>query len=101
MEGSSTAVCAPAHDKIHELRTGLYQRGYEILQERAALAKGICLYGHAGLLVWKAAGYCRFVCLGRAVAPNTVERGAGLFEKAGADSKEHCGGVRKIKYKSE
>lgn len=26
--------------KIHELRTGLYQRGYEILQERAALAKG-------------------------------------------------------------
>ncbi|MDD3192730.1 MAG: class I SAM-dependent methyltransferase [Oscillospiraceae bacterium] len=26
--------------KVHELRAGLYQRGYEILQERAAQAKG-------------------------------------------------------------
>lgn len=86
--------------KVHELRAGLYQRGYEILQERASIVKGFA-YACAGPLVWAAVRRYRFICPGGADASNRVGRSADLSGEAGTDSKENCRRFEKIQYKAE
>ena len=87
--------------KVHELRAGLYQRGYEILQERASICQRLRLCGDAGPLVWAAVRRYRFICPGGADAPNRVGRSADLSGEAGTDSKENCRRFEKIQYKAE